>query len=188
MIKAHRHHKLGFQEISIVDLKGVLAEVEAGNRYHNLNAIIDPPTRLVQMDQRVAILRGLRGFRGDEEEANVIRNGQVEQADPSMTMRNTRDRLVPSDGGFGIPMHGPPYLTRRSLVKDEERKIAELSITHEDTVAVAVCMSWRDPSEAQMIGELKIPIIDDGTGEPIHEPAWGDRGFYTARTPKDAKR
>lgn len=21
------------------------------------------------------------------------------------------------------------------------------------------------------------PIVDDGTGEPIHEPLWGDKGF-----------
>ena len=175
MIKAHQHRKLGFQEISIVDPSVALGQTETGNQF-NLKAVIDPPTRLIQMDQRVAKLRGLRGFRGDEEQADII-NGQAEPVDSSKTVKNSQDRVVPSDEGLEISMHGPPYLTRRSLVKDEDRKIAELSITHEDTVAVAVCMAWQDSSEQQMIGDLEQPIIDDGTGEPIHEPTWGDRGF-----------
>lgn len=176
MIKAHRHRKLGFQDISIIDIdpRGAGFEAEAGIRF-NLNAAIDPPTRSVQMDQRVAILRGLRGFRGDEEETSAI-IGQAELAD--LPVKRKQGHLVQSEG-LRIPMHGP-YLTRRSLVKDEDRQIAELSITHENTVAVAVCMAWKDPSE-EMIGELE-PIIDDGSGESMHEPAWGDRGFSMART------
>lgn len=180
MIKAHRHRKLGFQEISIVDPRGAVDEAEAGNGYH-LNAVIDPPARSVQMDQRVAVLRGLRGFRGDEEEADVITE-PAERAGPSM-MKKSQGRLVQSQG-LQMPMPGP-YLTRRLLAKDENRTIAELSITHEDTVAVAVCMAWQDPSE-EMTDGLE-PIIDDGTGESIHEPAWGDRGFTMAETVKAAK-
>lgn len=176
MIKAHRHRKLSFQEISIVDPRNPLFQAENGGQF-NLKAVIDPPTRSIQMDQRVAILRGLRGFRGDEEGADVNMNGQAKPVGPSKTMENSQDRVVPSDEGLQIPMQPSPYLIRRSLVKDEDRKIAELSITHEDTVAVAVCMAWQDPSEKQMIGELERPIIDDGTGEPVHEPTWGDRGF-----------
>lgn len=176
MIKAHRHRKLGFQEISIIDSRGDLVEAEARNRF-SLNAIIDPPTRSVQMDQRVAVLRGLRGLRGDErEEADVMPWGQAERADLSMVItKKSPDRSIPSDEGLRIPMHRP-YMTRRSLVKDEDRKTAELSITHEDTVAAAVCMVWQDPSEGE-IAELEPPIIDDGMGESIHEPEWGDRGF-----------
>ena len=183
MIKAHRHRKLSFQEISIIDPRGAVVEVEveAENRY-NLNAVIDPPVRSVQMDQRVAVLRGLRTFRGDEEGADVVA-GQAERADP-FTTGNSQGPLVHSER-LRIPMHGS-YLIRRSLVKDEDRKIAELSITHEDTVAVAVCMAWHDPSE-EMIGKLE-PIVDDGTGEPIHEPVWGDRGFTMAGTTKVAER
>lgn len=176
MIKAHQHRKLGFQEISIVDPSVALGKTETRNRF-NLKVVIDPPTRSIQMDQRVAMLRGLRRFRGDEEQADIIMNGPAEPVDSSKTMKNSQDCVVPNDERLQIPKHGPPYLTRRSLVKDEDRKIAELSITHEDTVAVAVCMAWQDPSEEQMIGDLEQPIIDDGTEEPIHEPTWGDRGF-----------
>ena len=128
------------------------------------------------------MLRGLRGFRGDEEEVDVITGGQAERADPSTTRKKSQDRSVPSDEGLRIPMDDGSYLTRRLLVKDEDRRIAELSITHEDTVAVAVCMAWQDPSEEEMIGELAQPVVDDGTGESIHEPAWGDRGFKITRT------
>lgn len=180
MIKAHRHRKLSFQEISIVNSRGVVVAAETAGKRYNLNAVIDPPTRSVQMDDRVAMLRGLRGFRGDEEEADIMTK-EAERADPSM-MRKPQGRLMQWES-LRIPRHGLGS-TRRSFVRDEDRRIAELSITHEDTVAAAVCMAYLDPSE-ETIGELE-PIVDDGTGESIHEPAWGDRGFNMAGTIKVA--
>lgn len=171
-MKAHRHRRLSFHDISITDSRGDIFEAEEGIRF-NLNAVIDPPTRLVQMDQKVATLRGLRGFRGGEEEPDVMAeeaelidsSGSKKQGNPEQSER------------LRIPIH-TPFFTRRSLVKDEERQIAELSIAHENSVAVAICMALNHPSE-EMAARLE-SIIDDGSGEPIHEPAWGDRGFIMA--------
>ena len=168
-MKAHRHRRLGFHDISITDSRGDVFEAEEGIRF-NLNAVIDPPTRLVQMDQTVAALRGLRGFRGSEEEPDV-NTEPPELTDSSGSKKPSNPE--PSER-LRIPIQAP-FLTRRSLVKDEERQIAELSIAHENSVAVAICMAWNDPNE-EMAGRLE-PIVDDGSGEPIHEPAWGDRGF-----------
>lgn len=178
-MKAHRHRRLGFHDISITDSRGDAFEAEEGIRF-NLNAVIDPPTRLVQMDPKVAALRGLRGFRGSEEEEPDVMTEQPELTDSSGSKKQSNPE--PSER-LQIPIHAP-FLTRRSLVKDEERQIAELSIAHENSVAVAICMAWNDPSE-EMAGRLE-SIVDDGSGEPIHEPAWGDRGFIMAGTEKVA--
>lgn len=60
-------------------------------------------------------------------------------------------------------------------MKEEERQTAELNISHDGDYAVAVCLALDEASkEKEGDGE---PIVDDGSGEPIHEPIWGDRGF-----------
>lgn len=172
-MKAHRHRKLGFQEISIVDLRGATPfEAEEGFRF-NLNALIDPPTRVVQMNGKVATQRGLRGFRGLEEKPDTIIYQPGCETD---TAGNNLHGTSEPKEKFRSPTYGS-LVTRRSLVKEEDRQIAELSITHENSVAVAVCMALKDQGEN--VHHEAEPIIDDGSGDPVHEPVWGDRGFLT---------
>lgn len=168
-MKAHRHRRLNFQEISIINPNLAIPEAEDGIGF-NLNAVIDPPTRMVQLDQKVATLRGLRGFQGDEEDPGAM----PDQRGYMKLLRGEGQGNGKENGWPQFPMRHS-FLTRRSLVKDEDRQIAQLSISHENCVAVATCMAMLDPSKR--VPDEKGPIIDDGSGDPIHEPAWGDRGF-----------
>ncbi len=63
---------------------------------------------------------------------------------------------------------------RRRLVQEEDRQIAELSISHDGPYVIAVCMALDE--EATDYRSVA-PIVDDGSGEPVHEPSWGDKGW-----------
>ena len=64
---------------------------------------------------------------------------------------------------------------RRRLILDEERQEADLSISHDGDYAIAVCLALDE--EVDSIGHENKPVLDDGKGEPIHEPEYGDAGF-----------
>ncbi|KAI4161123.1 MAG: hypothetical protein LQ342_005161 [Letrouitia transgressa] len=141
-IKAHRHRRLFYNDISIV--------VRDGNRPW---ALIRPATRSVVMDKKVAKARGL------------------DQFSPFPNRGPVADREIqPSEGC----QNNSKYTERRLYAKEEDYQVAELSISHDADYVVAVCMALDQPCED--MGPAG-PIIDDGSGEPIHEPVWGDRGF-----------
>ena len=75
---------------------------------------------------------------------------------------------------------GPPHADkeiyrRRRLIRDEERQEADLSISHDGEYAFAVCLALNE--EVDSIGHEDKPVLDDGSGPPIHEPEYGDTGF-----------
>lgn len=53
--------------------------------------------------------------------------------------------------------------------------MVDISISHEDDYAVAVCLALSELTE-DPVAETEA-IIDHGSGEAIHEPELGDRGF-----------
>jgi hypothetical protein len=125
------------------------------------------------MSGKVATQRGLRGFRGLEEETDAILYQPERETD---TAGNTLHGTSELKERLSKPRYGT-LVMRRTLVKEEDRQIAELSIAHENSVAVAVCLALKDQS-GDVYHEAE-PIVDDGSGGPIHEPVWGDRGFLT---------
>ncbi|KAL9613615.1 MAG: hypothetical protein Q9167_001843 [Letrouitia subvulpina] len=153
-IKAHRHRRLFYSDISIV--------VRDGNRPW---ALIRPATRNVLMDKEVAKARGLGEF--------LILPNQEPVTDRE---------IQPGEGR----QNDSKYIERRLYAKEEDYQVAELSISHDADYAVAVCMALDQPRED--VGPAE-PIIDNGLGEPIHEPSWGDRGFIedTQRPLNDAR-
>lgn len=66
------------------------------------------------------------------------------------------------------------FVLRKRLVKMDDRQVAELSISHDGPYVIAVCMACDEE-----VKELEGPIYlaDDGSGDPMHEPIWGDRGW-----------
>ena len=64
---------------------------------------------------------------------------------------------------------------RREAVKEYTRRVAEVNISHDGDYAIAVCMATDEPVEDS---EKLDPIVDDGTGDPIHEPEYGDEGGF----------
>ena len=69
---------------------------------------------------------------------------------------------------------GKIFYQRSKLYTEEDQQVAELSISHDGDIAMAVCMALDDAGSGET---LDCPIIDHGSGDPVHEPEWGDRGF-----------
>ena len=120
-------------------------------------ALIDPPRSDVLIDERVAQIRNLRDSR------NQVLDSRVSYW---VTMPE------------GHQNAGGKYLQRRSKVSEDERQIAELSITHEGDTAFAVCLAVNQ-AEPLLGGTFRRSTVDDGTSDPMHEPIWGDEGWIT---------
>ncbi|KAI4211784.1 MAG: hypothetical protein LQ351_005424 [Letrouitia transgressa] len=125
-------------------------------------ALIRPATRCVLLDKEVAKARGLDEFSTLPNQRPVA-NREVQSSEECQ--------------------NDSKYTERRLIAKEEDYQAAELSISHDGDYAVAVCMALDQPCED--VGQAG-PIVDDGSGEPIHEPIWGDRGFIKdAQSPLD---
>lgn len=125
--------------------------------------LIDPPSQIIMMDARVASLRGLRETKYEIMDRNCLLKSRD-------SVRNSVDQQLLNSRGYPGLIH-----KRRALVKEEDRQIAEGNISHDSGYAVAVCMAFDEKlkSSDENIG----PLVDDGSGKPLHEPAWGDEGF-----------
>lgn len=125
--------------------------------------LIDPPSQIIMMDARVASLRGLRETKYEIMDRNCLLKSRD-------SVRNPVDRQLLNSRGYPGLIH-----KRRALVKEEDRQIAEGNISHDSGYAVAVCMAFDEKLKSS--DENIDPLVDDGSGKPLHEPAWGDEGF-----------
>ncbi|MCJ1468882.1 hypothetical protein MMC07_007512 [Pseudocyphellaria aurata] len=121
------------------------------------------------MDARVASLRGLKHSR-------LSKIGRIEpRASESLTRDLSDDTLVGSKTIY----------RRNALVKEEDRQVVEGSISHDGDYAIATCMALNESRDH--IDKSSSTIVDDGAGDPIHDPIWGDEGFLGAETLEDLK-
>ncbi len=116
-------------------------------------ALIDPPCDLIRMDEEVANIRSLRGF-----------------GSQAWLQKSARATFLGKDDSGATTQ---TYSTRRSKVKESERQIAQVSISHDFKYASAVCMAISEPGAGTTMKEM----VDDGAGLPMHEPEWGDSGW-----------
>lgn len=156
VIKAHRNRKLYMNEISVIK-----AEMDPNGSKPQV--LIDPPCQTIMMDARVASLRGLRETKYERMERNCRLKTQ------DSVQKSVDQQLLNVRGYPGV------IYKRRALVKEENRQIAEGNISHDSEYAVAVCMAFDEKFKSN--DENIDPIFDDGSGKPLHEPAWGDEGF-----------
>ncbi|KAL8927487.1 MAG: hypothetical protein Q9208_002292 [Pyrenodesmia sp. 3 TL-2023] len=164
-IKAHRHRDLRMSDISILcpDLPQP-EHLQGSTRTVKLQALIPPePTLRILMVPEVAQKRGLRG--GHSKFTHIY--GEVVDG------RFVQDSLPKGDAA---PRNttASKFIVKRARIKDEEQQIAEISISHDGDYSVAVCMALDEPSTKKDAVEY---IVDDGVGEPLHEPEWGDKGW-----------
>ena len=161
-IKAHKNRKLFMRDISVLPFSKN-GDVLPGKP----EVLIDPPGREILMSSRVALLRGLR-------KTKITRNTIADWMKKSV-LQNLSELTAPlADGPPGDFANHPIYI-RRALVKEKDRQIAEGSISHHGDYAVAVCMAVDENLNNN--DEDARPIVDDGSGDPVHEPQWGDKGF-----------
>ena len=135
-------------------------------------ALIDPPTNTILMDDRVANLRALRGFAFGSQHLRKDELMRQQEREKVQSLRSvTRD----SGERFQVGSMGGDYIERRARVDESERRVAEISISHDGDAAVAVCMAFD-----QSFPERKMEdIFDDGSSLPFHEPQWGDEGWFS---------
>lgn len=163
-IKAHRNRKLSLNDISILypEPSGIERSNSSTNQ-KKLHALIAPEiTKMVVMTSPVAKIRGLleRQSRFPHVYGEVNGGQFVRRSEP-----NKHDMLTAETGKFWV---------RGLRIKDDERQIAEINISHDHDYAVAVCMALDEKASSE--GPLDY-IVDDGSGECIHEPEWGDEGW-----------
>ena len=169
MIKAHRHRQLYMQDISIVrpSLPPGSFSRTGTDGAQKLVALIDPPCDRIEMHWRVATRRGLRGlvFKNYGLHKRGLMTRDELRKEPQDLEKSKVDRRV--------------HYYRRSHVKESERRVAEVNISHDGDYAIAVCMAF-DPRNS--IVQEKT-IVDNGEGLPLHEPQWGDEGWLDLITP-----
>ncbi|KAL8829728.1 MAG: hypothetical protein Q9170_006048 [Blastenia crenularia] len=164
-IKAHHFRKLCMNDISILlPQSSDMEPAETRTNRHKLHALVAPePTTMIAMDANVAKARGLyeATTRFPHIYGDVI-GGHF------FTIPVSDDQTKPSKPA------GRTFWVRRNRIPEEDQQIAEISISHDNSHAVAVCMALDDKTEVR--DPIKY-IVDDGSGEPIHEPEWGDEGW-----------
>lgn len=167
-IKAHRHRQLYMQNISIVRPtlpSGSFSGTGTGGA-QKLIGLIDPPSDRIEIVRRVATLRGLRGF--------GFRNYGLHKG--ALMSKDELHKVQVSEDG---KLHKGVHYYRRSRVKESDRQIAEINISHDGDYAVAMCMAFDPPGPT--VSEKT--IVDKGEGLPLHEPQWGDEGWLDLAKP-----
>jgi hypothetical protein len=115
--------------------------------------LIDPPTKNLFMDEAIA------------------RRRCISTAPEYLVYKRSRE-LERAFLEAGSVAAGGKIYQRRALVREEDRRLADLSISHDGSYAVAVCMALDETHDLP-----KEITVDNGEGDPVHEPEWGDLGF-----------
>ena len=63
---------------------------------------------------------------------------------------------------------------RAPRIRMEHRRVADVSISHDGKYAFATALAVEDYEIPSQNPEF---VDDNGEGEPIHEPEWGDEGW-----------
>ena len=146
------------QDISIIHQRST----QAPNTLTQLVALIDPVCDTIEMDERVASERRLRGF--GPQSQGLHKGALIGNADDREDAHGQDEKLTKK----------APRFHRRAKVRSSDRQVAKINISHDGDYAVAVCMAFDPPG---MKPDEK-RIIDDGRGPPKHEPQWGDEGWF----------
>lgn len=162
MIKAHRYRQLYMQDISIVHQRSS----QAPSTITQLVALIDPVCDRIEMDERVASERQLRGF--GPRSQGLHKGTLIGSGDGSEDAHSQDEKFIKK----------VPRFYRRAKVRSSDRQVAKINISHDGDYAVAVCMAFDPPG---MKPEEK-RIVDNARGPPKHEPQWGDEGWFDVVT------
>ena len=126
-------------------------------------ALIEPFCDTVRLSERVAGLRGLRGF---HIQSQVLpKSGSVHDAEMSEELQHQDQQTWSTKRR---------HFDRRTKVNESDRQVAEINISHDGDYAVAICMAF-DPPGVQTRVQI---LSDNGRGNPKHEPQWGDEGWF----------
>ncbi len=161
------------RDISIIN-PGLNPDVFRGDlaKTSKVIALIDPVVNNILMAECVAEIRALRGF--GPRSQGLPRGPLHSLRDYNMTtLSDTWEKK--STKGVNVGDGGQGYIERRGKVEESQRQIAEINISHDGDTAVAVCLALDQPEP----DKTEEAIIDNGHFDPIHEPEWGDEGWFS---------
>lgn len=166
-IKAHSR-RLNFQDIHVLG-GGDDAFAPANPGQFKPLLLVDPPRNIVWIREDIAGHRGLRGYNDMTKFSapSACYYGRIENG--VFVQERTDD--------------AKKFFKRQTKIEDEDRQCAELSITHDGEYAIAVCMACTEQFDSK---DQKPALVDDGSGNPLHDPQWGDEGFlsFTSKEPE----
>lgn len=192
VVKAYRG-ALSMQDISIGPnywIDGFSPSQSYGLGTHNSYspiAVVEPPRRPLLIPKELAKQRGL--FCGTDTFILAPSEGKkllkMSQWTVSGEFIDGKFRLSRSDVG---QQYYPRRLKRAN--DNEGREIAKVSLSHDLHFATATCIaseterSYRSETQRRRFMTSSEAfyldaVLDDGLGEPMHEPRWGDEGWVT---------
>lgn len=158
-IKAHHHRKVFLREISVLPFN-LNGKASPGKP----QVLIDPPRRVILMGSEVASIRGLKDAKADWMKENkwqtsngwtaTLANGPI-----SNSLNRSDEKIY----------------ERQALVEEDDRQVVEGNISHDGDYVIAMCMTVDEKFENSK--DDFQPNFDNGFGNPVHEPRWGDKGF-----------
>lgn len=163
-MKAHVKRKLYLPNISVLT-RPPLRQRTFGLRPEENDRrpimLIDPPSTIViRMSATVAHMRGLKAR-------------PAPKRDEGNQIVSTLNEYELEASLAGPVMHSGIYY-RAARIRMEDRRVADMSISHDGEYAFAVVMAAEDYQGSIQDSEM---VDDDGNGPPIHEPEWGDNGW-----------
>ena len=166
-IKAHGQRQLYLRDVSILpnDENHIKTEVLQGASRRKPLILVSPPSKTIVMDGHVAMRRGLS-----------IDNKSATAYDRNI--KSIKNQESPSSIRYvdAKSVHSGRLYQRKSFIRVEDCRFVDASISHDGDYAFAVCQAWDEPL-TQNLESNHEPVTDDGSGDPIHEPEYGDRGF-----------
>lgn len=143
----------------------ILADTQTCSK--GTHALVDPPSKTVVMEEDVAQVRGLRGYQNHQSAGHQVNV----RFGPYIYGTICEGLFIESQSS-----EGKRFLARRLRVRAEDRKVAQVSISHDGDYAMAICMAVDEPSALM---DEQLPVVDNGAADSKHEPEWGDEGWLT---------
>ena len=136
-------------------------------------AVIEPPNRWVLIPEDVASYRGLSQSSGKLPDSDTERFPYVRSV--SIFGKIVNGKVIATKD-----QKDQKFFLRRLTRNDDEREVAHISLSHDGNLISAVCIASSNNPSRSKHANIDDGIIDDGHGEPIHEPTWGDVGWKSA--------
>ena len=150
-------------------------------------AVVEPPRRPLLIPKQLAKQRGL--FCGTD---TPLSESSEETAPLKLNRWTIFGEFINGKFRRSPSGTGQQYYPRRMkrAEGDEGREIAKVSLSHDLDFATATCVANETErsymSEAQRYSSTRTSeafysdaVLDDGLGEPMHVPKWGDEGWVT---------
>lgn len=150
-------------------------------------ALVEPPRRWVLISEELAERRGLHRVDHFTSQAHVKDQNPAGLKHSCILGTFIKGKFVRTNNHTDQRFYPRRLVWSNEL--QQEREVAQVSLSHDGGFAVATCIAsttshaqraQQNASGRLQKGAIEDAVIDDGQGEAIHEPAWGDEGWVNS--------